>query len=327
MKPRRIKIVKYGEVLDSVVVEEYNEPELKVGEVGIRMIAAPIHPSDVGVIMGTYGRLPKLPIVGGREGVGEVYKVGKDVDEKWLGKRVRMPVAAGSWQDCCVSKEDELFEIPINIPEEMAAMAFINPPTAWRLLHDFVNLKPGAIIIQNGGNSAVGICIIQMAKYFGWKTISIVRDEKWIHVLKEMGADEVYVKGSHWVEKLMGNHRPVLAINSIGGESAIDLIKVLEEGGTHVTIGGMRRGKVSFPTRFLIFKDIRMRGFWMDRWARNNSGKELNELYRKIFELIEKRIISIPVQRKFRLDEFGEAIEGAGAYHRDGKILFESHWR
>lgn len=38
----------------------------------------------------------------------------------------------------------------------------VNPPTAYRMLKDFVDLRPDETIIQNGANSAVGKAVIQV---------------------------------------------------------------------------------------------------------------------------------------------------------------------
>jgi trans-2-enoyl-CoA reductase len=38
----------------------------------------------------------------------------------------------------------------------------VNPPTAYRMLKDFVKLNPGDTVIQNGANSAVGRNVIQV---------------------------------------------------------------------------------------------------------------------------------------------------------------------
>ena len=39
--------------------------------------------------------------------------------------------------------------------------------TAWRLLNDFEYLREGDTVIQNAGNSAVGLAVIQFAKRMG----------------------------------------------------------------------------------------------------------------------------------------------------------------
>lgn len=45
-------------------------------EVLVKMLAAPINPSDINVLQGTYGILPTFPAIGGNEGVGTVVDPG-----------------------------------------------------------------------------------------------------------------------------------------------------------------------------------------------------------------------------------------------------------
>lgn len=44
------------------------------------------------------------------------------------------------------------------------------------MLKDYENLEKGDWIIQNGGNSQVGLAVIQLAKEWGLRTINFVRD-------------------------------------------------------------------------------------------------------------------------------------------------------
>lgn len=36
----------------------------------------------------------------------------------------------------------------------------VNPPTAYNILSEFVDLRPGDFVIQNGANSSVGISVV-----------------------------------------------------------------------------------------------------------------------------------------------------------------------
>ena len=53
------------------------------------------------------------------------------------------------------------------------------------MLRDFVNLKPGDSIIQNGGNSAAAQNVIQFCKAWGIKSINVVRNRPDIDKLRE----------------------------------------------------------------------------------------------------------------------------------------------
>ena len=63
-----------------------------------------------------------------------------------------------------------------------------------------------------------------------------------------------------------------LALNSVGGRSALRLARCLCPGGVHVTFGAMDASAVRFPTRNLIFDDVRMVGFG---WTAGVANKVL----------------------------------------------------
>jgi trans-2-enoyl-CoA reductase len=55
-----------------------------IGAVGknqvlVKMLMAPINPSDLNMVQGTYPILPSVPAVGGNEGLGQVVEVGSEV--------------------------------------------------------------------------------------------------------------------------------------------------------------------------------------------------------------------------------------------------------
>ena len=65
-----------------------------------------------------------------------------------------------------------------------ASMLNVNPCTAYRMLKDFICLRAGDTVIQNGGNSAVGQMVIQLCKLWGVKTVNIVRNRPDFQFLK-----------------------------------------------------------------------------------------------------------------------------------------------
>ncbi|CAK9176081.1 unnamed protein product, partial [Ilex paraguariensis] len=65
---------------DSVTrVTELPPVEIKENDVCVRMLAAPINPSDINRIEGVYPVRPPVPAVGGYEGVGVVHSMGAAV--------------------------------------------------------------------------------------------------------------------------------------------------------------------------------------------------------------------------------------------------------
>jgi trans-2-enoyl-CoA reductase len=293
------------------------------GEVKVRLLAAPIHPSDIGMVLGKYGQLAQLPAVGGREGVAEIIETGEGVTRYKIGDRAVVPTSTGSWQTCAVVPVDKLFRVPSDIPVEIAAMSMVNPPTAWRLLRDN-DLQEGDWVVQNAANSAVGLHVIEMARHFGLKTLNVVRREELIDPLKKLGADVVVLEDSGYEKKvaeLTGGSNVKLALNSIGGESAIRLVNALSPDGTHITFGAMQFEAVRYPTRALIFNNITMKGFWMDKWFRAQSEARRTIMYDKLFDLMRKGIVKASVDATYPLEDYREAFARV-AQPRLGKVLF-----
>ncbi|WP_309380613.1 MDR family NADPH-dependent oxidoreductase [Cerasicoccus frondis] len=322
-----IKALRYhenGKPADVLQMDTLEIGQPGPGEALVALRAAVLHPSDLGMIGGSYGRLRELPAVAGREGVGEVLAVGEGVKRLSAGDRVKMPDESVLVDAVCADA-DTFEKAPADLPVEQACMAFINPPTAYRILKDFIDLKPGDWIIQNAANSAVGQCAIGLAKHLGLHSINLVRDvAKWEGPLKELGADVVLADGDDFFKQFgsaAGGAKPRLGLNSIGGESVIKMIRCMAESGVVVTFGGMVGDKVRFPTRNLIFDDVCLRGFWMDRWARNASADERGAMQHEIHELMRKGVFKMSVAEKFSLADGKAAFAAAEAGSRDGKVI------
>ncbi len=324
MKSIALRYHSFGKPNEVLQTEEIPLPALGDNQVLLKMKAANINPSDMGQIGGTYGKLKELPATAGREGVGEIIELGKKVTGWTIGQRVRFPENLGTWQSHAVSDATALQAIPDHVSDEQAALAFINPTTAYLLLTSILPLKAGEWIIQNAANSQVGLCVIQLAKKLGLKTVNVVRRAELTEPLKQLGADIVVIEGSDYPKTLKeatGGAKIRLALNSIGGNSATDMIKVLANDGVHVTFGAMTNDAVRFPTRFLIFNSITLRGFWMDKWFREHSKEDIDALMEKVFALIADGSMVSPIAAKYKLSEYKTALESNSA-PRLGKVIF-----
>src|SRR5438132_14363525 len=103
-------------------------------------------------------------------------------------------------------------------------MLKINPMTAWRLLHDYVDLKKGDWLIQNAANSAAGRDVIQIARELGYKTVNVVRRAELVDELRVEGGNVVLVDGENLregVKNTTGGLPIRLGLNSVGGEGAL----------------------------------------------------------------------------------------------------------
>ncbi|KAJ7304226.1 hypothetical protein JRQ81_011762 [Phrynocephalus forsythii] len=286
------------------------------------MMAAPINPSDINMIQGTYALLPDLPAVGGNEGVGQVMKTGSHVTALKPGDWV-IPADAGlgTWRTEAVFDEVSLLKIPSDIPLTCAATLGVNPCTAYRMLCDFEILRPEDSVIQNAANSGVGQAVIQLAAAMGIKTINVVRDrpniQELVERLKSLGADHVIteemLRKSEVKELFKKVAKPILALNGVGGKSATELLRHLQHKGTMVTYGGMSKQPVTVPASALIFKDVKLRGFWMTQWKTDHSQdkEKLNSLITDLCSFIHKGQLVAPVCRQVPLADYQVALEAS----------------
>jgi NADPH:quinone reductase-like Zn-dependent oxidoreductase len=322
LRARRLFFAKCGKPDEVLGVEEFELRETAAGEVLVRIEAAPINPADLNLIEGTYGVKATLPAVPGIEGCGVVVSGGSGCFE--AGQRVIFLRRASTWASHVIVPEDALFALPEGIDMHQAAMLKVNPATAWTLLHGFAALKPGDWVVQNAGNSAVGRCVIQLARELGVRTVSLVRRADLVDELGELGGDVVLTDGDAAVAEALehlGGATARLAFNAVGGESALRLMKLLEEGGTHITYGAMSRKPLTLPNGLLIFRDIRLRGLWVSRWLEQAPCKEVRATYQNLAQLVNTGRLVQKVDSVFSLEEWPSALERLKDANRNGKVL------
>jgi mitochondrial enoyl-[acyl-carrier protein] reductase / trans-2-enoyl-CoA reductase len=316
----------HGNPADVLHVESRQWPTPAPGEVIVKMRAAPINPADLNQIEGKYPVRAELPATPGFEGAGIVVDVAADVKGLANGALVILPHNVGTWRDAVVVKADDLVVVPEGIKPVHAAMLKINPMTAWRLLHDYVDLARGDWLIQNAANSAAGRAVIQIARQLGYKTVNVVRRSELIDELRAEGGDVVLVDSENLrreVEDVIGGPPIRLGLNAVGGESALRLANCLAPGSTLVTYGAMSLQPLKIPNGLLIFKDLRFRGIWINKWYDNATPAQRMEAFQHLFEMAKRGLLQTKVEKAYPLSEAKTAVAQAARGQRSGKIIFE----
>jgi trans-2-enoyl-CoA reductase len=317
---------KHGNPADVLHVEPRPWPTPNAGEVIVKMCAAPINPADLNQIEGKYPVRAQLPATPGFEGAGIVADVHRGVTDINAGALVILPHNAGTWRDAVAVKADELVVVPAGIEPVHAAMLKINPMTAWRLLHDYVDLARGDWLIQNAANSGAGRAVIQIARELGYKTVNVVRRAELAGELRAEGGDVVLVDSEnlrHEVEDAIAGLPIRLGLNAVGGESALRLANCLAPGSTLVTYGAMSLQPLKIPNGLLIFKDLRFRGIWINKWYDNATPAQRMEAFRHLFEMAKRGLLQTKVEKAYPLSEAKTAVAHAARGQRSGKIIFE----
>ena len=316
----------HGNPTDVLLVESRPWPTPAADEVVVKISAAPINPADLNQIEGKYPVRPALPATPGFEGAGIVVELGGDVKGLTSGALVILPHNLGTWRDAVSVNAKDLVVVPDGIEPVQAAMLKINPLTAWRLLHDYVELEKGDWVIQNAANSAAGCDVIQIAHELGYKTVNVVRRAELIDELRAEGGDVVLGDGDNLREEVKSatSGAPIrLGLNSVGGDSALRLANCLAPGGTLVSFGAMSLQPLKIPTGLLIFKDLRFRGIWINKWYDNATPSERMETFQPLFELARRGLLKTKIEKVYPLSEVKAAVVHAAQGKRSGKIVLE----
>ena len=309
------------DVIDAVA---FDAPVLSSGQVLIKVLAAPINPSDVLTLTGQYGMLPPLPAIGGNEGVGDIAALGPDVSGLNVGQRVLLPVGCGTWSTHVVADAKRLMPLPNAADPVQMSMLTVNPPTAALMLSEFVDLQAGEWVIQNAANSGVGGYLIQIARARGLKTVNVVRRESALASLADSGGDVVLVDGPDLhkrVAEATGKARIRLGIDAVGGASTEHLARCLAEGATLVNYGAMSGEPCQISPGSFVFRDITLRGFWLALWFRKATPQQQMALYGDLAKRIAGGELHARVHATFPVERIKDAVTAAAAGERDGKIV------
>eukprot|EP01084_Bolivina_argentea_P091610 164894_1 len=318
-------------------------------ELLIKSHASPINPSDINIIEGKYGSLPKslLPnFICGNEGIFEVKKKGQkcSMDSPLIGQFViASKPFLGTWQQYITCKENDIIPLNINISDfekydnhliSQLSMISVNPSTAYRMINDFVSLEEGDYIIQNASNSCVGECVIQIARNYGIKTINIIRGSvdgtetrpaSEFNIIKEhlmsiggnivIGDEDLNKMSREDRYKIINRHNPPkLGLNSVGGSVVNDMIKLMNSDkykSILVTYGGMSKQPLIVPTAPLIFKDISLYGFWMTKWKQKcEEDCMLKKEYYDMINTLTQMIKDHDLEMSYKLIQFAENGKG-----------------
>lgn len=314
----------FGDPKAVLKAEDQSDPKAGPGEALIEVLAAPINPADLLQVSGQYGILPKLPAVGGNEGVGRVVALGEGVAGPAVGSVVLIPVGAGTWRTRLTAPAAELMPLPSHIDPAQLAMLSVNPPTAALLLDEMVPLQPGDWVIQSGANSGVGAYVIQLARRKGFKTVNVVRRETAVAEVKALGGDVALVDGDDLPQRVAaatGGGKVALAIDCIGGAVSQRLGDSLSPGGLLVTYGSQTGEGPRLSPQAAVFKGVKMRGFWLAQEVPAMEVSKRIKLYGGLAQLIAEGVLVAPIEGRYGLDKLTEAVTRALTPGRSGKVV------
>ncbi|GEN64483.1 NADP-dependent oxidoreductase [Acetobacter oeni] len=313
--------------------EDAPKPELKAGEVLVRVHAAGVNPPDWYLRDG-YKVLPpewqpqvSFPVIPGTDISGVVVAVADDVKnfsvDDNVYSMVRFPGSLSgdskAYAEYVTVPASEVALKPGNIDHIHAAGAPMSLLTAWQFMiglghnepnplqphrHEPVPLE-GKTVLVNGAAGGVGHFAVQLARWKGARVIAVAsgKHEAFLH---DLGADEVIDYTRTAPEDVV--HDVDLVVDSVGGPATGRFLRTL------------RRGGALFPVFSLGFsgaEEAEKLGVTVSTTQVRSSGAQLAEIGR----LLNDGTIRVAIDSEFPLADARKAHERAAQGHIQGKIV------
>ncbi|AUD05272.1 zinc-dependent alcohol dehydrogenase family protein [Spirosoma pollinicola] len=313
-----------GKPVDVLKPTDIALPEPGPKEVRIKVIAAPINPSDIMFVQNMYGIRPQFPSGVGFEGVGIVDALGEGV-EMQTGIRVSF-TSVGTWSEYAIAHQRSLIPVPEAMPDEVAAQLFVNPFTAYAMVQDS-GVPEGGWLMLTAVGSAFGKLVIQLCAMRGIKTIGTVRRDDMNDELTALGLTEVINTETEnlaaRVKQITDGVGVACVLDAVGGHTATEAFKCLAKGGTMLIYGLMSLQDPILNAGLMIFRELTVKGFWLTDWMRRVDSHTRQDVAQNVIELLTSGKIQLPVEASYPLDQIAEAIDHADRPGRRGKILLK----
>ena len=268
------------------------------------------------------------PYVLGVEGVGIVESAGDGfLAKRLVGRRVAISAdGEGTYRDVTIVDAKRALPVPRTLSDEAASMIFVNPLTAYAIVHEVLRVRREDTVLITAAGSALGRMVIRLGKSYGFETIAVVRRPELGDELRRDGATHVIAADPmRLVEAVRdatrgagANH----ALDCVGGALGTAVIRSLTVDGHAVLYGTLSREPIELAPRDLMMPVARVSGFFLPTWLARQSLFTKLRVLRAVTSAIGDGTLATEVAATFSLDRHREAFEAAMRPGTRGKVLF-----
>jgi NADPH2:quinone reductase len=258
--------------IESMTLGDLADPVPAADEVVLAVRFAALNPADRYLSDNQYPAKPTFPHVLGRDGIGIVTGVGKDVTGIRIGDTrliLRSDVGVsrpGTLAQQVAVEARYTVPLPPDWSEEQAAAAPLVYLTALQALTQWTDppLPPQATVLITGASGGVGVASVQLAHALGYRIIALSRSAEKSARLRELGAaltiDPTEKGWRKSLKQQLGDRRVDLIIDSVGGPAFNELPDLLAMHGRISVVGRLAGPVPDFNTATLFFRRLRIGG-------------------------------------------------------------------
>ena len=311
---------KYGEISDVIKIMDVDKPRPKANEVLIKVKASSVNDWDWGLIRAKpfYMRLicglikPKITIPG-VDVSGTIEAVGTDVTKFKKGDRVYGDLSEsgfGAFAEFVCADEAAIEKMSDKMTFEDAAALPHASMLAYQGIVDLGELQVDQRLLINGAGGGVGTIAVQLAKMIGLNKITGVDHSDKFETMRSSGFTDLidYTKEDF----TLINKKYDLILDAKTTRSGLSYLRVLNENGKYITVGG----KISKFIGFLFYNLFTKKKLKVLALKTNKDLVLINELY-------EKKLITPIIGSIFKFSEIKEAIQLFGEAKHQGKVIIQ----
>lgn len=222
-------------------------------QVLVRVVAAGVGPWDALIREQKSVVNVPLPLTLGSDVAGVVEAVGSDVDHIRPGDAIygaTNPQFIGGYAEYAVVSANMISRKPQSLGFDEAASVPVVAVTAWQMLFDYGNARPGQSVLIHGAAGNVGAYAVQFARNAGLRIFATASSED-ASFVTSLGADTVIDYKTTRFEDAVPQVDMVL--DMVGGESRSRSFRVIKPGGVLVSVVSNAPPALGFPAVRSVF--------------------------------------------------------------------------
>jgi NADPH2:quinone reductase len=321
---RAIEIIQPGgpEVLKPC---ERPVPQLKPGEILIRVLAAGVNRPDVFQRLGQYPVPPGASDLPGLEVTGEI--VDGDLSGSGFNKGdlVCALVQGGGYAEYCAAPLAQCLPVPQGLsPLEAAALpeTFF---TVWSNVFQRGALGEGETLLVQGGSSGIGTTAIQLAKALGHRVFATAGSADKCRACEDLGAERaINYKTEDFapiVKELTGGKGVDVVLDMVGGDYVAREVSCLADDGRIVIIALLGGAKANVDLGQVLRRRLTITGSTLRPRPVAFKAQIARELSERVWPLLAAGRIKPVIYKTFPLEEAAAAHALMESSAHVGKIM------
>lgn len=260
---KAIEITKFGgpEVLSIV---DRPIPEVKSGEVLIKVAAAGINRPDVFQRQGLYKPPVGASPIPGLEVSGEIISGDAQLAGFSIGDKVCALVSGGGYAQYCVANVEHCLPIPLNVSLKDSASLPEALFTSWSNLVDKGNIKEGESLLIHGGSSGIGVMAIQLANSLGCNVYATAGSCRKVNFVESIGAIKcINYRSEDFVSeinKITEGNGVNLILDMVSGNYFDRNLSILSKDGRLIIIALLGGSVSNINTGYILKKNLLVTG-------------------------------------------------------------------